>query len=430
MSTFAAISEVTMEPSWRGGDDGRQYSFLVTADELDGEDFGAACAEARSMGLPNPRVFTPAMLAWASIFHPAFFAAMSRHYSQPPLRLCVQTSPGLQVAGTCYWLQSMLFLAGVTLSAALVQNRFSRGTLASKLDRLWQAAAVGDGEPLAGLGALALRDRVLDFARHLDRPDRLLFELKDCFADAVAALAHSIPVEAEQLQEVELSSEMRARFGFRDDLAATMGSQLQCIIVYGSSVTSPVFADYDMIVVTSNRNQALQRLRGLAPSYRGVELNISVFEPDEFWHYQAISGDNLSHHGICIKGEAIVPRKCTGDLFARNFSFGFIRFRQILGMCAPPHLIAEAGQGDQLNLLSYFAKIPLNVAKGILGAKGVTVTKQELLQWAATSLNYSPVDAAARIAEDRLTAMATAAWATHRTMVHFNHRYCICANAS
>jgi len=415
-----------MEPSWRGEDVGRTYSFFVTAEEVDRDRFVAACAEAQASGLENTRVFTPAMLDWASIFHPAFFAAMSRHHPRHfrGLRLCVPTSPNLRVVDPSYWLQSMLFLAGVTLSAALIQNRFSPGTLASKLDRLWQAGAVAEGRGMETLNALKLRDRVLDFAQRLDRPEEVLFDLKDCFSEALSAMARSIPVEAEELREVRLSSEMRDRFGFRSDLSAAIGPKMQCMIVYGSSVNSPTFADYDVIVVTPDRNDALRSLRRLAPAYRGVELNISVFEPEEFWNYQTISGDNLSHHGLCICGEAIVPKKSEADLLARNYSFGFIRLRQILGMCATAN---SAGVGDdgRLSLYGYFAKIPLNVARGILGAKGISVTKEELLGWASSSLSYSPTGVGSGIATD----MAVAAWATHRTMAHFNDRYCICTRA-
>jgi hypothetical protein len=422
MSTFATVSEVTMEPSWRGEDVGRSYSFFVTAEEADRDRFAAACAEAQASGLKNTRVFTPAMLDWASIFHPAFFAAMSRHHPQhfQGLRLCLPTSPGLRVADPSYWIQSMLFLAGVTLSAALIQNRFSPGTLASKLDRLWQVGAVAEDGGIESLTTLKLRDRVLDFAQRLDRPEELLLDLKDCFSEALAAMAHSIPVETEELREVQLTGEMSDRLGFRSDLSAAIGTKMQCMIVYGSSVNSPTFADYDVIVVTPNRNDALRSLRRLAPAYRGVELNISVFEPEEFWNYQTISGDNLSHHGLCIFGEAIVPKKSEADLLARNYSFGFIRLRQILGMCAAANS-DEGGDDSRANLYGYFAKIPLNVARGILGAKGITVTKEELLAWASSSLNYSP----GRIAPD----MAAAAWATHRTMSHFNNHYCICTRA-
>jgi hypothetical protein len=296
-----------MEPSWREGDIGRTFSFFVTTEEVDQLGFQRACAEARASGFPNARVFTPRMLEWASIFHPAFFAAMSRGEVQPGaslprrLRLNVPTSRELNVATTLYWLQSTLFLAGVTLSAALIQGRFSRGTVASKLDRLWQAGGIAQAADLPDFGALRLKDEVANLAREIERPEKLLVPLKHCFAKAIAALAASVPVEAEQMIESELGSELSDRFGFRHDLAAAIGPRLRCMIVYGSSVTSNAFADYDVIIVADERDEVLLKLRNLAPSYRGVELNVSVFEPEEFWNYQVLSGDNLSHHGICIK---------------------------------------------------------------------------------------------------------------------------------
>ena len=46
-----------------------------------------------------------------------------------------------------FWLQSVVFLAAVTLSAAIVQGRWSRGTIESKFDRLWQAGDLGCASP-------------------------------------------------------------------------------------------------------------------------------------------------------------------------------------------------------------------------------------------------------------------------------------------
>lgn len=416
-----------MPPTWRKTE--RQtYSYLVTKAESGCREYQNACYEANKLSVPNPRVFTPSMLNWASAFHPRFFHALTAAGADvlTPLKLGIPVSPGLEVATARYWLQSVIFLAGVTLSAAIIQGRFSRGTLESKLDRLWQVGATATAAGIDALEDLRLPEKVQQLAEDLDNPIELLLKLKRTYHDVLMVLSKSVAVEAEAIAEAQLDATLSDRFGFRSELAKELDRNVRCIIVYGSSVASSSFADYDLILVVEDRDRALRTLAKRSPKYRGVELNISVFEPEEFWAYQTISGDNLSLHGLCLYGEVLAPRKSKADLLARNFSFGFVRMRQLIGMTYAM-LQLQTPDDDKANLQAYFAKIPLNVARGILGATGTAVTKEAVVRWAANTLSYSPD---AGMTEGPAMSLAASAWATNQTLVHFNKEYCVCKTAS
>src|SRR5215471_16869995 len=94
-------------------------------------------------------------------------------------------------------------------------------------------------------------------------------------------------------------------------------------------------------------------------------LSMSVYDNEDFIAFQTMSGDNLDHNARCIYGETEIPIKPPTDLMIRNFSFAFIRLRQLLGMAG--YLSSEkchSGIQNQTNLYEYFIKIPMHIMKG------------------------------------------------------------------
>jgi hypothetical protein len=182
--------------------------------------------------------------------------------------------------------------------------------------------------------------------------------------------------------------EVKDTLGFINILKSILGKNMQAVLLYGSATNSEKFADYDLIIIVKDLKDALENLAGKSPKYNGLEINISVFDEKDFWTYQLASGDNLMDHAICLYGEARIPHKASNDLLARNFSFGFIRFRQLLGMAAQLNN-SPTESDDKRNLLNYFTKIPLNVSKGIQGCYGKVTTNEEIRKWFITKLQFN-----------------------------------------
>jgi hypothetical protein len=416
LPTPAACTSVRMPPTWRGPE-WIPYTFVFAEARPSAAAVHAFYTAAARSGIPNPRLFWPDTVALASLFHPLFFAAAGNGTLDPAIWVGARSGRTLAgssgVATVRFWLQSTMFLAGVTLSAAIVQSRWSAGTIASKLDRLWQAAQY--------VPALRLTDVVRACARGPCDVE-LLIELKRVFARALASLADGLDYPGVTLAAEPPDDASRRRFGFVEKLRRDLGDNLRCVIAYGSSVTSPVFADYDLILVVDDAPASLRRLAASHPSYRDVELNLSVFDETEFRVFQSISGDNLTDHTRCLHGEVVVPVKPADDLLLRNYSFGFVRLRQLIGMAA--HAVGRPlgdGSDEKRSLYGYFAKIPLNVMKGIRAALGEPVAKDEIAAWMRSELDYDAELQLRDCIDGRAdAAISTAAWATAEVMTRMN----------
>jgi|GEM_PF-1760334 len=418
---------VTMPPTWRGPES-VPYTYVFTERQPTAAAVRRFYAEAVRGTLPNPRLFWPDSFALASLHHPLFFAAVSRSNRLDPQRWggARSTRAAGSVATVRFWLQSTLFLAGVTLSAAVVQSRWSAGTVGSKLDRLWQAALCAPRAGLDRIDALRLADFVREQAV---RPPGVaqLIDLKQVFGRALAAVTEpENDHRGATLTAEPLDLAGRERFGFVGDLRRRLGDNLRAVIAYGSSVTSSTFADYDLMVVVEDARSALTSLAGSHPDYRGVELNLSVFDETDFHTFQLVSGDNLTENARCLWGEITVPVKPVDLLLVRNYSFGFVRMRQLLGMAA--HALRRPlgeGRDEKQSLYGYFAKIPLNVMKGIGASVGEPVTKEYIAAWMRDELDYN-VDLQLRAcaAGGAGGAIADAAWATAEVLrrTNMSHR--------
>lgn len=426
---------VYMPPGWKDPFP-VPYTFVYASKELTVDDYVSFFRQSSKNGLKNARLFTPRTLEYASCFHPSFYSAVQKNKIVTSeelgvyirrlsvLQMNVPASPALDVASVSYWLQSLIFLAGVTLSAAIIQNRWSVGTLESKLNRLWQLAQFKEISGLEGLKELKIEAFVLKCAAHLaTQPDLVLKELKLFYSEAIKILAQGIPAEKKELKTNRLTAAQQERFGFVQELKTLFGKNLKCVIVYGSATNSAQFADYDLIIVVNDIQDALKKAAGKSPQYNGLELNISLFDEKDFECYQLISGDNLADHALCIFGSVMVPHKSSTDLIARNYSFGFIRFRQLLGMAAHYGNI-RSDTDDKLNLLNYFIKIPLNVYKGIQGCYESIDTNEEIREWMKTKIGFD-VTALQQNAREgfSMDSIASAAWATQEVMHWFDKEH-------
>ena len=139
------VYSIIRPPTWRR--ETFALTYILIKDEPDGITLANIYDWALKEGLPNPRIVSPFLHSWSSLFNPRFYSAMADHPNnegQSVLSQCL--SQGEELATyelrVRFYLQSMLFLAGVTLSAAIIQSRWSAGTIASKYDRLWQAGAL------------------------------------------------------------------------------------------------------------------------------------------------------------------------------------------------------------------------------------------------------------------------------------------------
>jgi hypothetical protein len=430
LPAWDGVTVVRMPPDWKS-DEGVEYSIVLTERELSGEETRLYYRSATREALINPRVLTVDAIALASLFHPTFWLAVQREArisGVPSLvgRADLLVEPSSQVASARYFLQSLLFLAGVTLSAAIVQDRWSRGTIESKLTHLWRAGGMARTSSLPELDALELQDFVLEHAKFLNNPSySLLLSLKEAFAHALEAVSVAPKMSLVTLTPLRLNSAQRDRFGFVEDLRDTLGSNLKALIVYGSSVTSETFADYDLLLVARRPAEALERMAGKYPRYRGVELNLSVYGELDFRTYQLASGDNLSDNACCLVGEVEVPQKPVPDLLARNYSFAHIRLRQQLGMAAYASAQPLQTQNDNKhNLYAYFAKVPMNIVKGTRATVGGRIDKESIADTIRSRFGYEVNEMLSWCECGRAgDALATAAWCTQRVTEMLNREH-------
>lgn len=435
--SYAGHDVVYMPPGWKDLFP-VPYTFVYTNSELTADDYVSFFRCCVRYQISNARLFSPRTLQYASCFHPSFYRAVQKNNAvKPPddnyrllqlssLKMNEQVSQELDFPSVKYWLQSLVFLAGVTLSAAIIQNRWSRGTLESKLNRLWQLAQYKNSPGLESLQELNIEGFVLRCSEQLSsNPKHVLKDLKIFYAQVLKSLATGIPGVKKELKKMKLTASQQERFGFIKELQSMLGKNMRCVLAYGSSTNSAAFADYDLIIVVKDIGRALDNLAGTSPQYKGLELNISLFDETDFDHYQWASGDNLANHALCLYGSVMVPHKPANDLVARNYSFGFIRFRQLMGMAAYYGNISSNGD-DKLNLLNYFIKIPMNVFKGIQGCYSTIAANEEVKEWAKNTIGFDVSLQQLKAKQGySMDSIAHAAWATQEVMHWFDKRYTI-----
>jgi len=418
------IRIVERPATWRG------YSYLITYLLADHEptagELVAMHRWAYSENLPNPRVITPSLFQWSSLFNPRFFGAVIAERGGWESRLSWTSPDEAPEDGQLVhlWLESTLFLAGVTFSAAIIQSRYSHGTIASKYDHLWEAGVLADSAIVPELRVLDLLETVRALAADIeaDGIERLL-AIRRQFMAAWTLIAPPNG-DVEVMSESQPPIEFAARFGFVNELRKRCGRGLHAIIAYGSSVSSQSFSDYDLLIVAEDAEVLLRRLAGQSPKWCDKEMNIGIYSPNELLVMQRLSGDNLADYGVCLCGAIPVIRKHVSRLLIRNFSFGILRQRQQLGMLS--RAVGEqipANGDDRRNLHDYFVKIPANVAKGTLGALGERWSKECIQEWLISEFGFDAVE------EQRLArtgnpagALAKSALATGKVLATLNER--------
>lgn len=374
-----AVQTVTHRETWRGVP--YSLNYVLLEDEPSAANLLASYHWALREGLTNPRVISPHVLAWSSLFQPTLHAAIAsrsevggsfrmRFVGGAP-RDC-NDAAGLRT----FWLQSTIFLAAVTLSAAIVQGRWSRGTIESKFDRLWQAAA--SAALPTTTDRAGLRAEIVRLSSAPMPSIELLLAIRRLFMDLVKTLSNGISAERVIASVAPMVEE--ARFGFAAWLAHWLPG-LTGVIVYGSSVSGTDYADIDAVLVVEDAELALRMLENRKLEWGGKELNVGVYTEGELWRMQLLSGDNLADYGLCILGEVPLPHKPVPALLARNLSFGIVRQRQQHGMLSRALADEAPVNDDRRNLHHYFVKIPANVVKGTFGATGRLRTKRDVNEW-------------------------------------------------
>ncbi|MCW8091145.1 hypothetical protein [Alteromonas sp. ASW11-130] len=377
---------VVRPPTWR--ETPYEISYLLVEREVTSSELVQLLKWAATQGLKNPKVITPHMVRWSSLLHPRFYHAVCKGNAMyPPLYWHDPDLPNDFTSLSRLWLESTQFLAGVTLCAAIIQNRYSRGTIESKLDKLWDAGRLANEGMIPALTSLNLHTEINELVRSQQSDQSKLFALRHWFKVILATLAPQTG-QLKTMRTMPLPSEIAERFGFVKALRQSLGHQLHAVIVYGSSVSSTNYADIDVLLIVKHSDEVLKKMAGTSPRWNGKELNMGVYSIEEFITMQQLSGDNLLDYGICIWGEAPVVHKPQAQLLARNFSFGAIRQRQQLGMLARQFSATRLPLEDRTNLHQYFVKIPANVAKGTLGATNQRLSKDQINHWLVSQTDF------------------------------------------
>lgn len=397
-------------------------SYLLVGREVSPEELVILLRWATVLQLPNPRVITPELIRWSSLFHPRFFMSVYRDspVSVTPMQWVENSLPNDFQSLSRLWLQSVLFLSGVTLSAAVVQQRYSVGTIESKLDRLWDAGTFAAMGLAPELEPLKLHDQINALAaNHSDELARLL-QLREIFMQTLKLIAPSIGTR-EMMRQILPTRYPDRRFEFVEELLPKLSWGLRAVIVYGSSVLSDQFADIDALVIVNDPVAVLKQMAGSKPMWLGKELNLGIYSPDELIMMQYLSGDNLFDYGVCIWGEAEVVRKPIANLLARNFSFGVVRQRQQFGMLTREITAQDTVDSDRQNLYEYFVKIPANVAKGTLSAVGNHLPKEQIHGWLSSIIGFDTLASQKQVMKGNVvSALAASTCATGQVLSALN----------
>lgn len=265
------VQVVEHQATWRGG--GRRVSFVLPSEELNGAGLLRYLRAAVAEGLDNPRVITPSVIAWSWLLHPRFHHALARRVGAGTRNVCALS----EAARACLHLESSVFLAGVTLSAAIVQGRWSSGTVGSKLDRLWQAGSLACQGVGSGAQQLDLHVVVLRLAQMLTVADTvgcidLLLQIRRIYMELLRILARGKTCTSSLMR---VCVPLAPKFAFAQDLVRELPS-IVCIIAYGSSVSSDSYNDYDLVLVARDPEAVLLRLANTNPQHHGIEINLSV----------------------------------------------------------------------------------------------------------------------------------------------------------
>ena len=396
---FVGHHFVTMPPDYRGEESTYAYAFFER--DLDANEIKEFFLSGLKQGLPNPRPITPTHLSLSSLFHPGFYQGLVKNFSGlkeevkqflqelAPLQLTIPTHSQIAVDSIRYYLQTVVFLAGCTLSAAIIQRRFSASSLESKLNRLWQIHQYAIRYDLQDIIDLKI-DQFIQGQLSNPDPDDLqrLIHLKRFFGKVAAALDKELKVEWHHVDPVPLTADQKDRFGFINDLKDYLGDNLACVLVYGSAADSSEYGDYDLMVLVNDEQKALSQLAETNPYFHKRELNMSVYDFHDFAHFQALAGDNLDRNGICLFGDADIAAKPKEDLIVRNFSFSHFRMRQLMGLAGSISVAGDdANYSD--NLMEYFIKIPIHVVKGVHAASGYTPSKAWLINFCLEHADYN-----------------------------------------
>ncbi len=425
------IHSVVRPATWRS----KPYtlSYILIDREIDSNELISILQWAYYHQMPNPRVITPSIIQWSSLFHPRFFKSVQQSF---PLSIPSLTWTNNNISEdfqelSRHWLQSVLFLSGITLSAAIIQNRFSSGTIGSKFDRLWDAGTLATTAVAPELESLKLHLQIN--ALNKDNCDDIekLLAIRKLFMEALKRIAPTSGL----IETIRKESTYFAdgRFEFIHNLREQLGDALQAVIVYGSSVSGNQFADIDAVVIVDDPEAVLLKLAGTSPTWQGKELNLGIYSPSEFLIMQRFSGDNLSNYGICIWGEVDVVRKPLSELMVRNFSFGTIRQRQQFGMLSRAISTKEQAstEDDKKNLYEYFVKIPANVAKGTFGAIGDQPSKEKIHDWLFSSIGFdTPKMQKQALLGDVVKALASSSLATGKVLSQLNKKFQIVENST
>src|SRR5438552_4286422 len=234
---FAGATLVTMPPTWKATVPG-YYTFVFFDEDLTREELARFFGQALALGLTNPRPVSRSLVEIASLFHPLLHqrttAEKGSDFASRLGRGKWMDDTTRHLATPQTYMQSLLFLAGCTLSAAVIQDRFSSGNIESKLARLWQAAQYARRGMLRGVDAGEVEAFVVQCAGDTDAY-RQLIDIKKMYSKVLGIIGGEIRTESKPLDARWLSTNHRERFGGVIDVVhRLLPGEVECIIAYGS----------------------------------------------------------------------------------------------------------------------------------------------------------------------------------------------------
>lgn len=410
---YLSYKVVTMPETWRK-EGPVDFTFVLFEDELNREELLRFFKLSYELNLVNPRPISLQLVKWSSLFHPLFFHSIETMARDENLLInCTANLPPIspleisakyletttKVDTFLYYLQTNLFLAGCTLTAAIVNDRFSPQTLESKYSHLWRAAFYAERFRARGGEESSIYEAIhemklaefidsIAFNTEISDYDKLI-QIKKQFSKALSIVGSPFKYKTKVFTAEKLSPERAKRFAFVDQLKAKLQENLLSVIAYGSSVTSEHYSDYDVYLIVKDESEALKQMAKSKPSHQGLEINVGIYSLDNFIIFQTLSGDNLEHNALCLYGEAKTVIKPDNDLLMRNFSFAFVRMRQLLGMAA--YLSYQAEQGvikEARSLYEYFTKIPMHIYKGTCSVFNENISKELIKEWISETHGY------------------------------------------
>ncbi|GEM_PF-7115710 len=229
--------------------------------------------------------------------------------------------------------QSELSNKASTIDAAIVHDRFDRGTVQSKV---YQYNRICGLFSLLGLNHPAtLHPSIIDSGQPLGD---ILIQLKLRFAELLRDLPEFAEPLAMERRIADLSSEQKEKYSYVNELRSLLGNNLVAIAAYGSSTRETDqdrINDYDnyVVVKSGSLEEVLLKVRGkkFAHPKDGKHVGVNIVEAQRFAFFNRMNHDpsDLREQGVVLHGEIELPIPSLQEIKERGASYAVLRGRTL-----------------------------------------------------------------------------------------------------